>query len=79
MDCVQGRHRSVQLKFTEFRYWNWELVQGVGSVDSPARWKVHPRYYSPNGYWRAGASAVWDPRASPFDFLLYRLYVVACT
>jgi hypothetical protein len=22
----------------------------------PASWQVHPRYYSPNGYWRAGAS-----------------------
>jgi hypothetical protein len=30
----------------------------------PARWKVHPRYYSPNGYWRAGASAVGSSRES---------------
>jgi hypothetical protein len=68
---VEGAH----LRFTQFRYRNRELVQGVGSVESLARWKVHPRYYSPNGYWRAGASSVF---ASPFDSSYIGLYVVAC-
>jgi len=41
------------------------LVQGVGS-EAPARWQVHPRYYSPNGYWRAGASAIESPCDSSY-------------
>jgi hypothetical protein len=65
MDCVRGRRRSVQLKFTEF------LEPGVG----PRRWigrlRLHAGKYilgitAPTG---TGVQALppWDPRASPFD------------
>jgi hypothetical protein len=66
MDCVRGRRRNVQLKFTEFRY-----DPGVG----PRRWIGRVRLQAgkyilgitaPTG---TGVQALppWDPRASPFD------------
>jgi len=60
-----NRSRSERTRPTR-HFGNREWSKALDRQTPPARWQVHPRCYSPNGYWRAGASPI-DPLASPFD------------